>query len=151
MTDREMGIREARPDLGDLVMAAKMNGAVTYLTRYGDRWAAIVPLDRVTPDVEETTYTRTVADDDAAPVLLGSLAGARPAPRGADGDTWTEQLRMEVRRYADHTVEAWATVWTDGQETSPRHIEYTTEHQDADAEDWIAEYLENGGWTEAVN
>jgi prevent-host-death family protein len=41
---REVGIREARAILGDLVHEAAVNGHIAYLTNRGRRVAAVVPL-----------------------------------------------------------------------------------------------------------
>jgi prevent-host-death family protein len=42
-----MGVEQARPKLGALVDDAAVDGKVTYLTKNGRRFAALVPLDRV--------------------------------------------------------------------------------------------------------
>jgi antitoxin (DNA-binding transcriptional repressor) of toxin-antitoxin stability system len=60
VSEKEIGVEEARKTLGSLVDDAALEGAVTYLTRRGRRYAAIVPLDRIKETaVTETTYTRT--------------------------------------------------------------------------------------------
>ncbi len=46
MTPREMGIEEARSDLGNLVLDV-IRGEVIVLTRYGKPVAAIVPLNKI--------------------------------------------------------------------------------------------------------
>jgi hypothetical protein len=48
VNDRELGVEEARKVLGNLVDDAGLDGTVTYLTRRGRRFAAIVPLTLVT-------------------------------------------------------------------------------------------------------
>jgi antitoxin (DNA-binding transcriptional repressor) of toxin-antitoxin stability system len=47
VSEKEIGVEEARKTLGNLVDDAAIEGAVTYLTRRGRRYAAIVPLDRI--------------------------------------------------------------------------------------------------------
>ena len=47
VSDREMGVEEARAKLGPLVNDAAVDGTITYLTRNGKRFAAIVPLSVV--------------------------------------------------------------------------------------------------------
>lgn len=42
---REVGIREARENLAELVNEAAVRGVIIYLTNRGRRVAAIVPLD----------------------------------------------------------------------------------------------------------
>lgn len=49
-----MTVREARDQLGRLLDAAHYGGEVTIVTRQGEAWAAIVPLDLVrTDDLDE--------------------------------------------------------------------------------------------------
>ena len=43
----EIGLREARKELGPLADRARYTGEITYLTRNGERIAAIVPLNRI--------------------------------------------------------------------------------------------------------
>jgi antitoxin (DNA-binding transcriptional repressor) of toxin-antitoxin stability system len=62
--DREIGVEAARKRLGPLVDDAAVDGTVTYLTRRGRRFAAIVPLDRV----KETTGAGQ-SGDDAGPAV----------------------------------------------------------------------------------
>lgn len=54
MTQREIGVEEARKVLGNLVDDAALDGTTTYLTRRGRRFAAIVPLSLVK---ESTVFT----------------------------------------------------------------------------------------------
>lgn len=46
-----MGVEQARAKLGPLVDDAAIEGTVTYLTKHGRRYAAIVPLNRISADV----------------------------------------------------------------------------------------------------
>jgi prevent-host-death family protein len=79
VSEPEIGVEEARKKLGDLVDDAALDGAVTYLTRRGRRYAAIVPADgvplRLTEEgpgsrasieeyVQEVIAERTVPNDD---------------------------------------------------------------------------------------
>jgi prevent-host-death family protein len=50
MEPRELGIREARAQLGYLADAAALDGTVTIITRNGRPFAAIMPLAMVVPD-----------------------------------------------------------------------------------------------------
>ena len=52
MSENEYGIDKARPILGDLANDARDHGRITYLTHYGRRIAAIVPIDRITEETE---------------------------------------------------------------------------------------------------
>jgi antitoxin (DNA-binding transcriptional repressor) of toxin-antitoxin stability system len=67
MTTRELGLREAREQLGPIANRANLAGEITYLTRNGKRIAAIVPLDRIkeTAVTEPTHYTVTIDADTA--------------------------------------------------------------------------------------
>lgn len=44
VSENEIGLREARAQLGELVNQAQYNGVATYITRHGHRVAAIVPI-----------------------------------------------------------------------------------------------------------
>jgi hypothetical protein len=59
--DRETGIEEARKVLGPLADDAALDGTITYLTRRGRRFAAIVPLDRIKEPAMTTVQTDPVA------------------------------------------------------------------------------------------
>lgn len=59
--EREMSINDARPALGSLVDDSALDDTITYLTRRGRRFAAIVPLDRIATTEEPVTTTTTLA------------------------------------------------------------------------------------------
>ena len=63
MSEREIGVEEARKTLGNLVDDAALEGAVTYLTRRGRRYAAIVPLDRIKETAVLTELIATAPRD----------------------------------------------------------------------------------------
>jgi len=46
-TGKTMSVREVRDSLGRLIDAAHYAGEITIITRQGEPWAAIVPLDAV--------------------------------------------------------------------------------------------------------
>lgn len=48
-----MSVREVRDQLGRLIDAAHYAGKITIITRQGEPWAAIVPLEAVPPDEAE--------------------------------------------------------------------------------------------------
>lgn len=58
MSTNEIGIEQARKELGPRADAAHHRGEITYLTRYGRRYAAIVPIDRI----KEPAMAATVQD-----------------------------------------------------------------------------------------
>lgn len=61
---REIGVEEARKHLGDFVDDAAVDGTVTYLTRRGRRYAAIVPLSRIKePAMHTVTLVSAVVGD----------------------------------------------------------------------------------------
>jgi prevent-host-death family protein len=43
--ERNVSVREARDQLGRLIDAAHYAGEITIITRHGEPWAAIVPLE----------------------------------------------------------------------------------------------------------
>ncbi len=47
MSDREIGVEQARKQLGPIVNDAAVDGTVTYLTLHGRRYAALVPLAEI--------------------------------------------------------------------------------------------------------
>lgn len=55
----EIGLREARAQLGPLANRAELAREITYLTRNGRRVAAIVPLDRIKETTMQTTTATT--------------------------------------------------------------------------------------------
>lgn len=59
VSENEIGLREARTQLGEIANRAHLTGQVTYLMRNGRRIAAVVPINRVAP---EATMTITVTD-----------------------------------------------------------------------------------------
>jgi len=70
MTTREMGLREAREHLGQIANTAYLRRDVTYLTRNGDRIAAVVPATET--EATETTFA-VPADEDARYATLAVL------------------------------------------------------------------------------
>jgi prevent-host-death family protein len=56
-TSEEIGIRELRMRLGDVVNDVAVRGGITYITSYGRRIAAIVPV----PDAEAMEAQRQTA------------------------------------------------------------------------------------------
>jgi prevent-host-death family protein len=46
-TGKTMSVREARDQLGRLIDAAHYTGEITIVSRQGEPWAAIVPLELV--------------------------------------------------------------------------------------------------------
>ena len=62
MSEKEIGINQARPKLGDLANDARDHGQITYLTHYGRRIAAIVPTNFIP---QEPVMTATPASKDS--------------------------------------------------------------------------------------
>lgn len=62
---RAIGIRQARAELGDLVINAHTRGEATLITRYGAPWAAIVPATAVLTSLTADGYDDC---DDAGPL-----------------------------------------------------------------------------------
>jgi antitoxin (DNA-binding transcriptional repressor) of toxin-antitoxin stability system len=63
MSSKEVGIEQARKTLGDLADAAHHRGEVTYLTKYGRPYAAIVPVSLVPQEsVMSVTLYETNSD-----------------------------------------------------------------------------------------
>jgi len=58
MSEQEIGIEQARGQLGPLAIAAATEGQITYLTSHGHRVAAIVPLGLVTNQPAEQPAAR---------------------------------------------------------------------------------------------
>ena len=59
VSENEIGLREARAQIGEIANRAHLTGQVTYLMRNGRRIAAVVPVNRV---AKESTMTITVTD-----------------------------------------------------------------------------------------
>lgn len=53
VSENEIGLREGRARIGELVNRAQYAGETTYITRHGRRVAAIVPINRI----KETTMS----------------------------------------------------------------------------------------------
>lgn len=71
MSENEIGLREARTQLGELVNRAEYAGQITYLMRHGRRVAAIVPMHLVPQEsaMYIGPYTGTTVDRDTAIVV----------------------------------------------------------------------------------
>ncbi|WP_244870583.1 type II toxin-antitoxin system Phd/YefM family antitoxin [Catellatospora sp. IY07-71] len=83
--DQEMSISAARTELADVVSRAHYAGRITYLTRRGERLAAIVPVE-VAEAIERAEDAVDVA---AAREALARIdAGEKPIP--------LDQLRAEL-------------------------------------------------------
>lgn len=67
MSEREIGIEEARKTLGDLIDAARLTGASTVITRHGKPAARIVPI------TEESTMSDTTTSYGTWATLTGEL------------------------------------------------------------------------------
>lgn len=97
----DIGIEQARKNLGDLANRAQLAGDIAYLTRNGKRIAAIVPLERVMPVTETSTETSTYE-------RIG---------RDAEGQ-WTDTITITVHTYSDGSVEVSRVYATDGETTA---------------------------------
>ncbi|MFC7480720.1 type II toxin-antitoxin system Phd/YefM family antitoxin [Luedemannella flava] len=74
---QEMPISSARDDLANVVSRAHFNGRITYLTRRGQRLAAIVPAELA----EAIERAEDAADVNAAREALARIdAGDKPVP-----------------------------------------------------------------------
>lgn len=87
---REVGLREARAELADLVTAAAVRGTITYLTNRGRRVAAVVPVP-VAEAAERavdlrTTYERLKTENPHA----GDVAARISAASGRSTRRWVE-------------------------------------------------------------
>lgn len=97
MSDTEMGIQQAREKFADLIDAARF-GHTTYITRYGRRVAAVMPLeDTMTtitvPAVVNSLDLLTLVIDGYGEdgVILdhnGDELAAVTVPASEDGDEW---------------------------------------------------------------
>jgi prevent-host-death family protein len=75
--DQELSISAARDELADIVSRAHYSGRITYVTRRGQRLAAIVPADLA----EAIERAEDAADVAAAREALARIdAGERPVP-----------------------------------------------------------------------
>jgi prevent-host-death family protein len=74
VSEKEIGLREARAQLGDLVAAAQHGGHITYITRHGRRAAAIVPINRVAPQEQAMTVTLYETNSDLLVIARGDNA-----------------------------------------------------------------------------
>jgi prevent-host-death family protein len=67
VSENEIGLRELRTQVGDLVNRAEYAGEITYITRHGRRAAAIVPIDRITGDEDQEPTMTCFTRDNANP------------------------------------------------------------------------------------
>ncbi len=84
----EIGVTEARDQLGQLVNRAEYNEERIVLTRNGRAVAAIVPVD-VLRDLE--------AAEDAADLEAARRAAAEPGPNVPHAEVWGDLLADEVQ------------------------------------------------------
>ena len=84
----EIGVTEARDQLGQLVNRAEYNRERIILTRNGRAVAAIVPID-VLRDLEAT--------EDAADLEAARRAVAEPGPNVPHAQVWGDLLSDEAR------------------------------------------------------
>ena len=75
----DIGIEQARKNLGELANRAQLAGETTYLTRNGKRIAAVVPLERIMP-----TYTSVIEASNEAGDIWQAVA---PAESFTDEET----------------------------------------------------------------
>jgi hypothetical protein len=110
MTTRELGLREARTNLGHIANTAHLRRDVTYLTRNGERIAAVVPVTET--EASETTFA--VPSDEAH--RSGTLAVLSLMRRLANGivglqvgeitiDDITDELNAALKRLANQDGE----------------------------------------------
>jgi antitoxin (DNA-binding transcriptional repressor) of toxin-antitoxin stability system len=88
MSEREIGVEQARGILGNLVDDAALEGTTTYLTRRGRRYAAIVPLSSVK---ELTMFTVEIQASDDNQEIWQAMAPAENVPAEDFGDDMTRQ------------------------------------------------------------
>ena len=84
----EIGVTEARDQLGQLVNRAEYNEERIVLTRNGRAVAAIVPMD-VLRDLE--------ADEDAADLEAARRAAVDPGPNVPHAEVWGDLLADEAQ------------------------------------------------------
>lgn len=84
MTTQEIGLREARAEIGDIANRAYISGEVTYLTRNGRPIAAVAPVTRITgAGAPEVTFAVPTGEN----AKYGALAVLRLMRQLADGVT----------------------------------------------------------------
>lgn len=128
MSDREIGLREARKELGDLARAAHYSGQITTLTDNGKPIARIVPIEE--------------------PAMTSS-----DSVRIASASEWADALDAEMKHTGQDVGTLIRVGYANGQVCG---IILDPEHSDADdergviasAQGWVVEYdAQSGYWT----
>lgn len=150
MSEHEIGLREARTQIGKLVNAAEYAGQVTYITNHGRRVAAIVPIHHAPREstmriVSSTTETaavdRAVAEEISDAIEAGHVV--RESKSAEDGITHTF---IRVVSYALDGEERWALVHEDPAEANTSDSANQAEVV-AEYEKQVRELVAVSGWT----
>lgn len=91
MSENEIGLREARAQLGDIANRAHLAGQITYLMRNGRRIAAIVPINRIAEE-QTMTATYTAAIGTTSDVVFGDYCDVMVTKDLPDGTFGTEEV-----------------------------------------------------------
>lgn len=103
MTNREMGIEEARKSLGDLVLDAQRDGIATRITRKG-KPAAILMADATTSHGPDRYRADPIA-------MSGIVAAAEAAPEDSPEGKRVRWARYCFERWALHTIVSTCRDW----------------------------------------
>jgi antitoxin (DNA-binding transcriptional repressor) of toxin-antitoxin stability system len=150
MTTNEIGLREARKEIGNLANRADLTGEITYLTRNGRDVAAVVPI-KVAQEAYMRIVSSTVAREDVDEIVAEEIREAVEA-----GDVIRETYRLDEigqKEYWVRLVEYklagiahWAVAHDD-----PAEAELMTwderDHAERSYETRVRELSEISGWT----
>lgn len=148
---RAIGIRQARAELGDLVINAHTRQEATIITRYGEPWAAIVPANRAPATIQDVTAlcptpNPSPATQAAAWHAVATQAGYETEIVGAamDGSPLIEDSDGTRYVLTSHQGRVYAARITTLIRTS-EHGREAVEIRDNGSEVWAIHYLDNEG------